>query len=356
MVRSKHWYRPLGHGYTGPMYLQRGLLPQAKKIRASPTLSREAKRRLRWMEYYLSHGRNAKLTYRHFGISSATFYRWWHRYDPRRLESLEDDWGTRRPHAVRQPETPPALEAAIRTVREHYPRWGKVKLRLLLRRDGWTVSESTVGRTLTRLRAKGQLREPAIVRATRTRWRRRRARPYAQRFPWGYVPQAPGDLVEIDATPIEVLPGLRRIHFTARDVVSRKDVLAAYKRQTSQAAARVLREAFARFGFPVRAIQIDGGSEFKATFEAACAALRIKLFVLPPRSPRLNGHVERAHRTHQEEFYDLEEIPERLDAHNVLLRHWEETYNNVRPHQALGYLTPNEYVARWEATHKAHTK
>jgi len=162
--------------------------------------------------------------------------------------------------------------------------------------------------------------------------------------------------VEIDATPIEVLPGLRRIHFTARDVVSRKDVLAAYKRQTSQAAARVLREAFARFGFPVRAIQIDGGSEFKATFEAACAALRIKLFVLPPRSPRLNGHVERAHRTHQEEFYDLEEIPERLDAHNVLLRHWEETYNNVRPHQALGYLTPNEYVARWEATHKAHTK
>jgi len=338
------------------MYIQPALLPQAKKIRASPVLSREATRRLRWMEYYLSHGRNAKLTYRHFGISSATFYRWWPRYDPRRLESLEDDWGTRRPHAVRQPETPPALEAAIRTVREHYPRWGKVKLRLLLRRDGWTVSESTVGRTLTRLRAKGQLREPAIVRATRTRWRRRRARPYAQRFPWGYVPQAPGDLVEIDATPIEVLPGLRRIHFTARDVVSRKDVLAAYKRQTSQAAARALRAAVARFGFPVRAIQIDGGSEFKATFEAACAELRIKLFVLPPRSPRLNGHVERAHRTHQEEFYDLVEIPELLAGHNALLRQWEETYNNVRPHQALGYLTPNEYVARWQTQHASKRK
>src|SRR5438876_1059815 len=124
------------------MYIQPALLPQAKKIRASPVLSREATRRLRWMEYYLSHGRNAKLTYRHFGISSATFYRWWHRYDPRRLESLEDDWGTRRPHAVRQPETPPALEAAIRTVREHYPRWGKVKLRLLLRRHGCCARRS----------------------------------------------------------------------------------------------------------------------------------------------------------------------------------------------------------------------
>src|SRR5438309_11123948 len=89
------------------MYLQRGLLPQAKKIRASPTLPREAKRRLRWMEYYLSHGRNAKLTYRHFGISSATFYRLWHRYDPRRLERLEDDWGTGRRLAVRESETAP---------------------------------------------------------------------------------------------------------------------------------------------------------------------------------------------------------------------------------------------------------
>jgi transposase InsO family protein len=164
------------------------------------------------------------------------------------------------------------------------------------------------------------------------------------------VPTPPGDLVEIDATPIEVLPGLRRIHFTARDVVSRKDVLAAYDRQTSRAAARVLREAFGRFGFPVRAIQIDGGSEFKAAFEAACAELRINLFVLPPHSPRLNGHVERAHRTHQEEFYDLAEIPEVLTVHNALLRRWEETYNNVRPHQALGYLTPNEYVARWHAS------
>ncbi len=338
------------------MYIQPALLPRAKKIRASPSLSREAKRRLGWMEYYLRHGRNAKQTYRHFGISSATFYRWWHRYDPRRLESLEDDRGTRRPQRVRVPETPPELVAQIRAVRERYPRWGKVKLAVLLRREGCTVSESTVGRTLTRLRALGQLREPAVVRVGRARWRRRRARPYAQRLPWGFVPQAPGDLVEIDATPIEALPGRRRIHFTARDVVSRKDVLAAHLRLTSQAAERVLREAFGRFGFPVRAIQIDGGSEFKATFETACAELRIKLFVLPPRSPRLNGHVERAHRTHQEEFYDLYEIPEGLGAHNALLRMWEETYNNVRPHEALGYLTPNEYVARWQAKQEADAK
>ncbi len=92
------------------------------------------------------------------------------------------------------------------------------------------------------------------------------------------------------------------------------------------------------------ALQIDGGSEVKAGFEAACQAAGILLFVLPPRSPKLNGHVERAHRTYQEEFYDLVELPESLAEHNALLRQHEELYNNVRPHQALGFLAPNEYL------------
>ncbi len=61
--------------------------------------------------------------------------------------------------------------------------------------------------------------------------------------------------------------------------------------------------------------------------------------------------MERGHRTHQEEFYDLYEIPEALGEHNRLLQQWETIYNDVRPHQALGYLTPNEFLARWQANH-----
>jgi Integrase core domain len=128
--------------------------------------------------------------------------------------------------------------------------------------------------------------------------------------------------------------------------VSRKDVVAAYKRGNSSAAEHFLRHELPRMGFAVRALQIDGGSEFKAKFERACQALGIALFVLPPRSPRLNGKVERAHRTHQEEFYEIVEVPDDLVAHNALLREHEAVYNGVRPHQALGYLTPNEFVAR----------
>jgi putative transposase len=40
-------------------------------------------------------------------------------------------------------------------------------------------------------------------------------------------------------------------------------------------------------------VRVDGGSEFMAEFETACAAKAIPLYILPPRSPKLNGAVER---------------------------------------------------------------
>ena len=38
--------------------------------------------------------------------------------------------------------------------------------------------------------------------------------------------------------------------------------------------------------FPIRALQVDSGSEFAAEFEAACQRRGLRLFVLPPRSPK----------------------------------------------------------------------
>ncbi|MDR7494497.1 MAG: helix-turn-helix domain-containing protein [Armatimonadota bacterium] len=204
-----------------------------------------------------------------------------------------DDRRTRRPTRVRQPQTSPELVARIRALREAYPRWGDRKLAVLLQREDYRVAHATVGRVLTRLRAKGQLQEPPLVRAAihKRRRRARLQRRYARRMPWGYLPRAPGDLVQIDTTPITLYPGCPRVHITARDVVSRKDVVAAYKRGNSAAAEDLLRHELPRMGVPIRALQIDGGSEFKANFERACQALGIALYVLPPRSPRLNGKV-----------------------------------------------------------------
>ncbi len=71
----------------------------------------------------------------------------------------------------------------------------------------------------------------------------------------------------------------------------------------------------------------------------------IPLFLLPPRSPKLHAGVERANRTHTEEFHEVTDAEPDLAPLAPALRVWEATYNRVRPHQSLGYLTPAEYLA-----------
>lgn len=98
--------------------------------------------------------------------------------------------------------------------------------------------------------------------------------------------------------------------------------------------------------FAVRALQIDGGSEFHGAFEAACAARGLPLFVVPPHSPKLQSHVERAQRTHREEFYEVWEVDPQLEGHRAQLQAWAHMHNTIRPHQYLNYLTPLEYCER----------
>jgi putative transposase len=258
------------------------------------------------------------------GVSRASLYRWEKR--------------------VRRPLWSEELVGAVQRLREKYPRWGKETLVVLLRREGYPGSASTVGRILGRLKARGLLQEPP--RGWVTVRKRRLRRPYARRKPREYAVQKAGDLVQVDTMDVRPLPGVVFKHFTARDMVSRWDVVQAHPRATGRAAAQFVDSLLARMPFRVKAIQVDGGSEFCGEFEQACARRRIQLFVLPPRSPKLNGRVERAHRTHAEEFYDLYTGPLDMPSINRHLRQWEAVYNTIRPHQSLDRQTPAEYLRR----------
>ena len=66
--------------------------------------------------------------------------------------------------------------------------------------------------------------------------------------------------------------------------------------------------------------------------------------MLPPRSSKLNGAVERANRTHTEEFYQVTPCSLEMKELKRELRQWEKIYNTVRPHQALGYLPPQQFL------------
>ena len=80
----------------------------------------------------------------------------------------------------------------------------------------------------------------------------------------------------------------------------------------------------------------------KVTESRRCQQRGLHLFVLPPRSPKLNGAVERANRTHTEEFYQVTACSLEMKKLNRELRQWEKIYNTVRNNQSLGYLTPHD--------------
>ncbi len=313
-------------------------LPRAASRLPGAQLSREAKHRLRILDDARTH--SASATCRHFGIARSTFYRWRRRSDPTDLSRLEDR--PSRPRRRRRPTWSVAQAEAVRHARERSPRWGKDKLAVVLRREGMSLSVSMIGRILTDLKRRGVLVEPQSV---RLRPHSRHGRPYATRKPKDYTAAAPGDLVQLDTMHLCPVPGLERRHFTAVDVVSRWSVAGVRRVATAGTARTFLAEVLSRMPFPVRAVQVDGGSEFMAEFETACQEQGVALFVLPPRSPKLNGHVERANRTHRHEFWDLYDGDLELPPLQAALIAWEHRYNHERPHQALGLQTPAEHLA-----------
>jgi len=112
---------------------------------------------------------------------------------------------------------------------------------------------------------------------------------YARRWTGDLRADRPGDLVQFDTLTVRPAPGMTVKQFTACDPKSRFTVAQAFTRATSRAAGRFLGKVVDALPFPVRAIQVDGGSEFMAEFEKACKAREIVLCVLPRRSPKLNG-------------------------------------------------------------------
>jgi hypothetical protein len=125
----------------------------------------------------------------------------------------------------------------------------------------------------------------------------------------------PGDLVGLDTLEIRLGGDDHPCkQSTARDLVSRFDTLELARSTSARAATAILDAMAARLPFSVRAVQVDGGSEFMAGFETACFERGIALFVLPPRSPTLDGHVECANGTHGAESWQVTEAEPDLDS------------------------------------------
>ena len=226
---------------------------------------------------------------------------------------------------------------------------GRAKLGPLVRAEGFCVSDATVGRIIASLVARGVVETVPTLRRRpyARRWTAKRR--FARRLPRDLAVSEPGGLVQLDTVFVNLTPTKAIKHFTAYDPIAKWTVGKAFNRATAKAAAAFLDKILADMPFPVKAIQVDGGSEFMAEFEAACQAKGVALYVLPPRSPQMNGAVERCNGAWRYEFYETYELPEGVEQLNPILDSFQNLYNHHRPHGALAGKTPAQYLARHSA-------
>ena len=196
------------------------------------------------------------------------------------------------------------------------------------------ISRSGVWRILKRL---GMNRLPSSQRHKRTehRWKR-------------YEKQLPGHRIQVDVKFIEALTSTgagrakRYYQFTAIDDCTRVRVLRIFDRNTQKSAIQFIDYVLAKLPFTVEAVQTDNGSEFQGAFHWHLLDRGIGHIYIKPRTPRLNGKVERSHRIDAEEFYRLLEgvVIDTAEVFNDKLQEWEDFYNFHRPHGGLGGQTP----------------
>jgi transposase InsO family protein len=336
MPHAKRRYN--GGSVAGPFSYQYARPLPSRWLDQSPTLSKKAKLRLAWIEFWTAHGENVSLTCRHFGIARTTLMRWLSRYDRHDLTTLEDK--STAPRSRRTPTIALSTVDLVLEIRDERPAWSKYKLSVVLERDfGVEVSASSVGRILTRY---GRIEAKASARRKRAAVGRNKR----MRRPKDLKPTAPGELVQVDTKHLNLPWSKKRYHFEAIDLATRMKVSGVANTASSKSAAEFLISALEKFPFPVLAIQTDNGSEFAHLFQRACEDARIPHYLSYPRCPKQNAWVERVIRTTQDELYLYHDTPVSIEEHARLLEWFDRDYNEVRPHQSLGYLTPAEYYAK----------
>lgn len=299
--------------------------------------------KLKLFDRLRSEGCSLRTAFSALQVSKSTLYRWNSDYKKFGLTGLEN--GSNRPNNVRKTEWKQSSVQQILYLRKQNPLYGKAKIAVLLKRDYHIkLSTSTVGRILTNLIKRDQVKS-AYFYCAKKRVKARVFNKHAQRWKHGMKAKKPGDLFQIDHMSVFLAAGFRVKHFQGVCPVTKIVVEQVYSNATSRTAEQFLKHVQATLPFPLKSIQVDGGSEFKKDFEQSCEKLGIPLFVLPPKTPENNGAVERANGSAKYEFYTFYTGQLTLFSLRKKLNIYVEKYNSYRPHQALQYLTPLQYYS-----------
>jgi hypothetical protein len=323
-------------------------------------LSVEAKKRLRWM-YILYHeqGGNVSRTANNIGISRQwlSYLRNVFEKSNRNPRSLEPESKAPRNTGKRN-RIDKSIEGRIMWVRNEYG-WGKDKIAAYLKdNEDIKVSHNTVNRYLhvhKKIDPKISLKNSMAMKSKKEREKdidlKAKFRP-----PSNIKDLAPGALVEKDMKYIIILGVNNEIKLvrnfwyqqTCIDSFTRIRTMELTKDFESLTVTMAHKEALKRMPFNIACINVDNGSENKGYFSEYLQKENVFQFYSNTATPTDNPRVERSHLSDELEFYKRGNHYSSFEKQKEALRRWEYIYNYIRPHQALGQMTPMAFYELWK--------
>ena len=319
-------------------------------------LSDEAKKRLKWM--YIIHfecDKNIAKSARKIGISRqwlSTIHSVWINANKNPL-SLEPESKTPK-NTKNRKRINKEIEDKIIKIKSEYLQgsWGKDKIKAHLdRKHKIKVGATTVNRYLH----KNGLINVKISNRLKAYYKKKKEKEkFKIRPPKDIKDYKPGALVEKDVKFIvkmgqfintEKYKAKENFWYqhTVIDSFTRIKITELANDMESATATTAFKKCENKFPFQIACVNTDNGSENEKDFDNYLKEKNITHFYSRAGTPTDNPRVERSHLTDDIEFYNQGNICESLEKQIEKNKAWDDVYNNVRPHQALNYLTPMEF-------------
>lgn len=329
-------------------------------------LSQEAKKKLRWLYLlYYECDHNVTLSANKIGLSREWLSKIKSKFerngqDPRCLEPE-----SRAPYdTTNRNRIPLETEEKILEIRDQYG-WGKEDVSVVLTRDyGLTASPSTVNRYLHKHRRI----HPKISERNRKAWAEQKIRDKGQisltikyRSPKILKDYKPGALIEKDMKLVPTKAKMPRkidnkhhlqdyfnYQHSFLDSFTRIKTMELSETPDSQNARKAYDKMKQRWPLAIGAVNTDSGGENGKDFKERLAKDEVIHFFSRTSTPTDNPRVERSHLTDDKECWTRGNGYLSTEQQRQAIRKWEYIYNYIRPHQALGYLTPMEFYQLWK--------
>jgi putative transposase len=320
-----------------------------RKVRpCSKELSKDANQRLKIINWYNNSSfkyttkgkKSAVLTCRHFGLSRSCFYKWLKRYNPKHPNTLENR--SKRPKTLRTSTIDTKFIENVRYIRQQFPHYSAKKIYHIIKREYPNLNNHYSIATIGRIIKKYNLYfRPDMIQKHKRRSKLAVNR-HKQRKPYNLKTKEGQRLIEFDMKHIMLL-GIKRYAFVGISPYTKECIIHIGSTCSSSQAKAAMEKVVAKFGSNICIVN-DNGSENMGELYDYLKKSNIEQYFARAYKPKDKPYVERVIGTYQYECLDYFYEAMSVEEIQKLTDDWLDDYHSFRPHESLGYKTPDEFV------------